>query len=89
MTCDYVAPTLTTGAGFAKTSSQVTGQFTAVTGRLAAGDIYKMTFTFSASDGTNPLASAVILVPEFHLTNVTGVAAVGVAAGVFRYEAAR
>jgi len=88
-TCDYVAPTLATGGGIAKASTQVTGQFTAVTGRLAAGDIYVMDITFTAGDATNPLAAAVGLAFEIHLTNTTGVAAIHLIDGDLIYTALR
>lgn len=86
-TCDYTAPTLVTAEGIAKTSTQVTGQFTAVTGRLAVGDVYVMDITFAAADATNPLASAVGLAFEIHLTNVTGVADVHLLDGDLIYQA--
>ena len=72
-TCDYTAPTLVGGAGIAKASTQVTGQFTAVTGRLAIGDLYVMDITLPAGDATNPLAAAIGVALEIHLTNVVGV----------------
>jgi hypothetical protein len=87
MTVDYTAPTLTTAEGIAKTSTQVTGQFTAVTGRLAVGDVYQMDITFDVSDATNPLANAVGLAVEFHLTNVTGVADIHLFDADFIYTA--
>lgn len=90
VTCDYVAATLATGAGFGKASSQITGQVTAVTGRLAAGDLYEMILTFAAGDATNPLSKAVqAIAAEIHLTNVTGVAAAHLMAGKMRYTATR
>ena len=73
VTCDYVAVTLAGAGGAAKTSSNVTGQVTVNTGRLAAGDIHSMDITFTAGDATNPLATAVGIGLEIHLTNVTGV----------------
>jgi uncharacterized protein involved in outer membrane biogenesis len=86
VTCDYTAPTLTGGAGIAKTSTQITGQFTCVTGRLAIGDLYTMDLTVPFGDATNPLASAVGVAFEFHLTNTTGVAACHLVDGDFIYE---
>ena len=86
-TCDYTAVTTTTAEGVAKASTQVTGSFTCVTGRLAVGDIYTMDLTFSAGDATNPLASAIGIAFEIHLTNVTGVAAIHLLDGDFIYEA--
>jgi hypothetical protein len=88
-TCDYTAPTLAGGAGIAKTSTQVTGQFTAVTGRLAIGDIYEMDITFSAGDATNPLAAARGIAFELHLTNTVGVGAIHLLDGDFIYTALR
>lgn len=85
-TCDYTAPTLAGGAGIAKASTQITGQFTAVTGRLAVGDMYEMDLTFQAGDATNPLASAIALAAEIHLTNVTGVADIHLVDGEFVFE---
>ncbi len=86
-TCDYTAPTLTTAEGVAKASTQVTGQFTAVTGRLAVGDMYEMDITFPFADATNPLASAIGLAMEIHLTNVTGVADINLVGAELIYEA--
>jgi len=86
-TCDYTAPTLATAEGVAKASTQVTGQFTAVTGRLAIGDIYEMDITFPFADATNPLANALGLAMEIHMTNVTGVADIILFGGELRYEA--
>ncbi len=88
-TCDYTAPTLAGAAGIAKASTQVTGQFTAVTGRLAAGDIYTMDITFTSGDATNPLASALGIAFEIHLTNTTGVGAIELIDGDFIYTALR
>lgn len=87
VTCDYVAATLAGGGGLAKTSTQITGQVTAVTGRLAAGDLYEMTLTFAAADATNPLASAIELALEIHLTNVTGVAEADLVSGFVQFDA--
>lgn len=86
-TCDYTAPTLTTAEGVAKASTQVTGQFTAVTGRLAIGDMYEMDITFPFADATNPLASAIGVAMEIHLTNVTGVADIHLVGAELVYEA--
>ena len=86
-TCDYVAITEATAGGVAKTSTQVTGQVTAVTGRLAAGDIYEMDITFPAGDATNPLAACVGIGLEVHLTNTTGVASIDLLDGDLIYSA--
>jgi hypothetical protein len=88
-TCDYTAPTLLTAEGVAKASTQVTGQFTAVTGRLAVGDIYIMDITFPAGDATNPLVDALGIAFEIHMTNVTGVADIHLIDGDFIYTALR
>lgn len=88
-TCDYTAPTLVTANGIAKASTSVTGQFTAVTGRLAVGDMYTMDITFTAGDATNPLATAIGIAFEIHLTNVTGVADIHLVDGDFIYTALR
>ena len=78
------------GEGFARASSQITGLVTAVTGRLAIGDLYQMTLSFSAGDGTNPLSTATLAIAlEIHLTNVTGVTAAHLAGAVLRYTATR
>jgi len=88
-TLDYTAPqALTTGAGIAKTSTQVTSSTTITTGNgLAVGDIYVASFTISAGDATNPLANAVGLALEGHLTNVTGVAAIHLLSAHLHYKA--
>jgi hypothetical protein len=88
-TCDYTAPTLITAEGVGKASTQVTGQFTAVTGRLAVGDIYEMDITFPAGDATNPLVDSLGIAFEIHMTNVTGVASIDLIDGDFIYTALR
>ena len=88
-TCDYTAVTLVTAEGIAKASTSVTGQFTAVTGRLAVGDLYEMDITFTAGDATNPLATAIGIAFEIHMTNVTGVADIHLIDGDFIYTALR
>jgi hypothetical protein len=88
-TCDYTAITLAGGGGIAKTSTQVTGQFTAVTGRLAVGDIYEMDITFPAGDATNPLPGSDGIAFEIHLTNTTGVGDIDLLDGDFVYTALR
>jgi hypothetical protein len=88
-TCDYTAPTVATGAGIAKASTQVTGQFTAVTGRLAIGDMYTMDITFPFADATNPIAVALGIAFEIHLTNTTGVGLIDLVDGDFIYTALR
>ncbi len=88
-TCDYTAVTTTTAEGIAKTSTQVTGQFTTVTGRLAVGDMYSMDITLPAADATNPLTNAIGVAFEIHLTNVTGVAAIHLVDGDFIFDAVR
>ena len=88
-TCDYTAPLAnSTGNGIAKTSTQVTGQTTVTTANgLAIGDMYTMDITFPFADATNPLASAIGLVFELHLTNLTGVAEIDLVDGDLIYEA--
>lgn len=87
VTCDYVAVTETTAEGVAKASTQIAGQFTAVTGRLAAGDLYTMDLTLPFGDATNPLANAIAIAAEIHLTNITGVVRADLLDGDFIYEA--
>lgn len=89
MTCDYTAPTTAGGAGIAKASTQITGQFTAVTGRLAIGDMYSMDLTFTAADATNPLASALGIAFEIHMTNTVGVGSCDLVDGDLIYTALR
>ena len=86
-TCDYVATTLATGEGVEKAETTITGLFTAVTGRLAIGDMYELVLTLLAADGTNPLANAISIHGELHLTNITGVASVDVVGAKLRYTA--
>ena len=76
ITCDYTAVVeRVTASGPGKASTQRTGIVTVTTGEgLAAGDVYVMDITFLAGDATNPLANAVGLAIEIHLTNTTGVA---------------
>jgi len=88
-TCDYTVPTLVGGAGIAKASTNVTGSFTAVTGRLAIGDMYELDITFVAGDATNPLAAALGIAFEIHLTNTTGVGEIDIVDGDFIYTALR
>lgn len=90
ITLDYVAPDeLTTGAGAAKASTQVTGSITVTTGNgLAAGDIYQLIITLPRADATNPYTGTEIgFGLEFHLTNVTGVASADLLSGCFTFEA--
>lgn len=89
ITCNYTAPTLTTAGGFGKASTGITGQVTAVTGRLAIGDLYEMTLTFAQGDATNPLTNAVAIAAEINMTNLTGVAAAHLLGATMRYEASR
>ncbi len=88
-TMDYTAPTEVTAEGIAKASTQITASFTAVTGRLAIGDMYEMDFTLAAADATNPLGSAIGVAFEIHLTNTTGVASIDLLDGDFIYDAVR
>jgi len=88
VTLDYTAPIdLSTGDGIAKASTQLTDALTVTTANgLAIGDIYTQTFTFANGDATNPLASAIGLAIEFHLTNVTGVGTVDLIGACLGYE---
>lgn len=86
-TCDYIAPTITGADGLLKTSTQITGSFTTVTGRLAIADMYTFDLTFPFGDATNPLASALGISAELHLTNLVGVADIHVVAGEWVFEA--
>lgn len=78
VTVDYVAVQKnTTGAGIAKTSTQLTPTVTVTTANgLAIGDIYTMGTTLAAADGNNGFArddKTIGLCFEFHLTNTAGV----------------
>jgi len=89
VTADYTVPLLNTAAsGVDKASTQVTGQITAVTGRLAIADTYQMSINLARADATNPYTSANALgfAVEFHLTNVTGVASAHFLGGCINYE---
>jgi hypothetical protein len=87
-TLDYTASQeLSTGTGPAKTSTQLTDSVTVTTGNgLAAGDLYRAGFTLDAGDATNPLAAATVLSLEWHLTNVTGVAAIDFIGAIVRFQ---
>ena len=89
LSSDYTAVLQnSTGSGVAKTSTGVTGQVTVTTGNgLAVGDVYVMDIAISAADATNPLASAVGIAIEIHLTNTTGVASADLLDANFLYEA--
>jgi len=89
MTMDYTAPILlSTANGIAKASTQLTATTTVTTANgLAVGDLYSMLFTMLAGDATNPLANAVGLAMEIHLTNVTGVLAADLVAACINYKA--
>ena len=88
-TCDYTAVLgNSTGDGVARTSTQVTGQVTVTTANgLAIGDLYTMDITFPFADATNPLASAIAIAFEMHLTNVTEVGEIDLLDGDLIYEA--
>lgn len=88
LTLDYTAPIdLSTGSGIAKTSTQLTDALTVTTANgLAIGDIYSQAIAFAVGDATNPLASAIGLAIEFHLTNVTGVGTVDLIGACLGYE---
>lgn len=89
VTCDYTRTLAnSTGNGPGKASTQVTGQVTVTTGNgLAAGDVYVMDIVFAVGDATNPLANAIGLALEIHLTNTTGVASADLLDADLIYEA--
>jgi hypothetical protein len=89
VTVDYTVPLDNTGAaGPDKASTQVTGQITAVTGRLAVADVYRMDIPLARADANNPYTSADAMgfVLEMHLTNVTGVASAHFLGACIGYE---
>lgn len=89
MTMDYVTGKI--GDNMAsKTSTQVTAQTTVTTANgLAAGNFYEIQFTMTAGDANNPFDSdSDYFSGEFHLTNVTGVAAIHMLSGHLEYEGA-
>ena len=90
ITLDYTAPIdLSTGSGIAKTSTQLTDALTVTTANgLAIGDVYSQSFSFAVGDATNPLASAIGLAVEFHLTNLTGVGIIDLIGACLAYERA-
>ncbi len=90
LTLDYTAPIdLVTASGIAKASTQLTDALTVTTANgLAIGDIYSQSISFAVGDATNPLASAIGLAIEFHLTNVTGVGTVDLIGACLGYERA-
>ena len=78
MTLDYIVfLENTTGSGLTKTSTQVlaTQQVTTANG-LAINDVYDLDVAIAFDDATNPFAGAAGIAIEFHLTNLTGVAAI-------------
>ena len=89
ITADYTVPLLNTAtSGVDKTSTQVTGQITAITGRLAIADTYQMTINLARADATNPYTStdALGFAVEFHMTNTTGVGSAHFLGGCINYE---
>ena len=80
ITIDYVVYLKdTTGAGPDKTSTQLTPtQQVATADGLAINDVYEMSITIAAADATNPLTAvdAAGIAIEFHLTNLTDIAAI-------------
>jgi hypothetical protein len=89
VTVDYTVPIFSIGGtGPDKTSTQVTGQLTAVTGELAIADPYSMSITLPRADADNPYTStdAYAFEIEFHLTNVTGVASAHFSGACIQYE---
>jgi hypothetical protein len=88
VTLDYTAPLdLVTASGIAKASTQLTNNLPVTTANgLAIGDIYSQTFTFANADATNPLANAIGLAIEFHLTNTVGVGIIDLLGACLGYE---
>ena len=91
-TIDYVSiKKNTTGAGVAKTSTQLTPTVTVTTANgLAVGDIYVMSATLSESDSNNGFDSGDDTIGfcfEFHLTNTTGVGDIDLVSGCINYGA--
>lgn len=91
MTVDYVTiKKNTTGAGVAKTSTQLTPSIdvTTATG-LAIGDVYVISMVLAAADSDNGFAlddEAIAFCAELHLTNVTEVADIHLISGCINYE---
>lgn len=84
---NYTVPTLAGGAGPAKVSTQVTGQITAVTGRLAIGDVYSMTIPLNRNDATNPYVSVGLgFAFEFGLSNILQIGTAHFLGGCVAYE---
>ena len=86
---DYVAVQKeVTGKGPVQTSTTATSTTTVTTANgLAIGDVYGAQLVIDASDATNPLSAAELIVVEIHLTNITGVASIHVIAGHLHYTA--
>ncbi len=89
LTIDYVVPVaLVTASGPNKTSTQLTPTRNVTTGEgLAVNDVYEITGTISAGDGSNPLAGGAGIAIEIHLTNLTGVAAIHIIDADLQYTA--
>ena len=92
ITIDYVTISKnTTGAGIAKTSTQLLPTVTVTTANgLAIGDIYSMGATLLASDSDNGFGvgdNAIGFCFEFHLTNLVGVVDIDAISGCINYEA--
>lgn len=90
VTVNYTVPIVgTPGSGPGKTSTQVTGQITATTAEgLAIGDTYAMSINLARGDANNPYTSqsAVGLLIELGLTNVTGIASAHLLLGCIAYQ---
>ncbi len=80
LTLDYIVfQENVTGAGLTKTSTQILAtQQVTTNGGLAIGDVYDLDVTLVFDDATNPLnvTDAAGIVIEFHLTNLTEIAAI-------------
>lgn len=93
VTFDYIRvkkDTTAEGVAAARTSTQVlaTKAVATATG-LAVGDVYLLTATLDKDDANNGWAAdddTVMIVAEFHLTNLTGVAAMHVLGARLLYE---
>jgi len=89
-TIDYISFDSAANEVLTKTSTQITASETITTaGGLAIDTAYVMQFTVDVSDATNPIEDLVNgqIAFEFHLTNLTGVAAIHVTGAHINYTA--